>query len=91
PLDVVGRAVGARYEVVPLRIPHDCVDGVTEAYYGRPEAFLNAGVRRAQSAWTHLPPGAQDAAVARLRSALDDGSWAVRHGHLRRQPEYVGS
>ncbi|GGJ84753.1 ubiquinone/menaquinone biosynthesis methylase [Pilimelia anulata] len=92
PLDVVGAAIGARCAVTDIRIPLDCTDGVTEAYYGRPERLLEEPVRRAQSAWAHIAePGAEAAAVARLRAALADGSWDARYGHLRRQPEYVGS
>jgi hypothetical protein len=36
--------------VHPVPIPFDCVDGFTEAFYGRPEAFLDPAVRRSQSA-----------------------------------------
>ena len=37
-------ALGARIEPVP--IPWDCVDGFPEAYWRRPEAFLDDNVRR---------------------------------------------
>ena len=42
-------ALGGEASAVP--IPLDCVDGFIEAYYGRPEAFLDPEIRAAQSAW----------------------------------------
>jgi SAM-dependent methyltransferase len=73
--------------VVEVPIPFDCQDGFAEAFYGRPEALLDPDVRRAQSAWALA--GVED--VPALRDALDSGEWDARHGHLRTQPQYVGS
>jgi SAM-dependent methyltransferase len=81
PLD----SLGGRVLEVP--IPFDCVDGFAEAFYGRPEALLDPEVRRAQSAWGLA--GVDD--VPALREALASGEWDSRHGHLRTQPEFVGS
>ena len=49
---VAGLGGNADVETVP--VPIDCVDGFTEAYYARPEAFLDAEVRRSQSAWSFV-------------------------------------
>jgi SAM-dependent methyltransferase len=68
-------------DVRPLLIPHDCVDGFLGAYWRRPNAYLDAGVRRAISTFTKVDdvePG-----LARLRADLADGTWERRHGHLR--------
>ena len=46
--------LGPDTEVVPVPVPFDCIDGFTEAFYGRPEAFLDPDVRQAQSAWTFV-------------------------------------
>lgn len=90
PIDAVVEALGgARVEVVPFA--WDCTDGMVEAYYGRPEAFLDPAVRRGQSIWPRLPPGAEERAVARLAADLESGAWDDRHGHLREQPAYEGS
>jgi hypothetical protein len=43
--------LGGRTEVQPVPIPIDCTDGFTEAFYARPEQFLDPEVRRAQSVW----------------------------------------
>ena len=50
-----GRGLGGSCEVHTLPIPNDCVDGFSEAFYARPEAFLDPAVRRSQSAWSFVP------------------------------------
>jgi SAM-dependent methyltransferase len=74
------RALGP-IDVRPLPIPHDCVDGFLGAYWRRPEAYLDAGVRGAISTFTKLAD--VGAGLARLRADLADGSWERRHGQLR--------
>lgn len=61
-------------------------DGFGEAYWGRPEAYLDPGVRASMSACSTLSPAEVDAGVNRLRADLASGRWDERHGHLRRQP-----
>src|SRR5580765_805135 len=46
----LARVIGARME--PVLIPWDCVDGFFEAYWRRPEAYLDENVRRGISVWT---------------------------------------
>lgn len=90
-LDHVAAVLGGRCEVLDVPVPLDCTDGFGEAYYGRPEAFLEDDVRATQSGWVLTDPAAVDAGVARLRADLASGAWDARHGHLRTQPEYVGA
>lgn len=90
-IDAVAAAIGRTCDVLPVPIPLDCVDGFTEAYYGRPEKFLDPGVRAAQSAWGFVDEDAIDRSVQRLRADLDSGAWDARHGRLRGQPEFIGS
>lgn len=90
PIATVAAAIG-RAEVIEVPIPFDCVDGFTEAYYARPEAFLDEGVRAAQSAWGFVRPEATRRAVERLRADLGSGAWEQRYGYLREQPEFRGS
>lgn len=70
-------ALGARIEPVP--IPWDCVDGFPEAYWRRPEAFLDDNVRRGISIWRRLGPDVEQRAVRQLRDDLDSGRWAERN------------
>ncbi len=83
--------LGGTCSVVPVPIPIDCVDGFTEAYYGRPEGFLDPVVRRSQSAWGFIDADTTERAVARLRGDLASGEWDRRYGYLRSQPKFVGS
>jgi SAM-dependent methyltransferase len=72
-------------EVHPLLIPHDCMDGFLGAYWRRPHAYLDAGVRGAISTFTKirdLLPG-----LNRLRMDLEDGTWERRYGHIMQQRE----
>ena len=77
--------------VTAVPVPIDCVDHFTETYYARPERFLEPAVRQAQSAWGFVPPADAERAVERLRNDLASGEWDRRYGHLRTQPEFVGS
>jgi hypothetical protein len=73
-------AIGARAE--PVLIPWDCADGFFEAYWRRPEAYLDDHVRRAVSVWTRVGPEAGQRAVRSLRDDLVSGRWAERNRKL---------
>jgi SAM-dependent methyltransferase len=74
------RAIGARVESVP--IPWDCVDGFFEAYWRRPEAYLDEQVRRGVSVWAKVGPAAERRAVEHLRDDIATGRWAERNRDL---------
>jgi SAM-dependent methyltransferase len=79
----------ATEKVVP--IPADCPDGFTEAFYARPEEFLNPAVRKSQSAWGFVSPEDQQRPMDMLSRDLDSGEWDRRYGHLRSQSTFEGS
>ncbi|HJY70091.1 MAG TPA: class I SAM-dependent methyltransferase, partial [Streptosporangiaceae bacterium] len=74
------RAIGARTE--PVLIPWDCADGFFEAYWRRPEAYLDDRVRRGVSVWARVGPEAEQRAVRTLRDDLVSGRWAERNRDL---------
>lgn len=84
-------ALGPDTTVQPVPVPFDCVDGFTEAYYGRPELFLDPSVRAAQSAWTFVAEVDEERAVRELAADLASGRWDERHGCLRSQPAFQGA
>jgi hypothetical protein len=79
-LPELARAVGARME--PVLIPWDCADGFFEAYWRRPEAYLNENVRRGISVWDAVGPDAERRAVQSLGNELASGRWAERNHDL---------
>jgi len=65
--------------IIPVHVPHDCTDGFLRAYWRRPEAYFDSGVRGAISAFANIRA---ENGLAALRRDLDDGTWHRRNGHL---------
>jgi ubiquinone/menaquinone biosynthesis C-methylase UbiE len=80
PLSEQARAIAARVE--PVLIPWDCADGFFEAYWRRPEAYLDESVRRGISVWASVGPDAEQRALHSLRDDLSSGRWAERNRDL---------
>jgi SAM-dependent methyltransferase len=87
----VQEVLGGSSVVTVIPVPIDCADGFTEAYFARPEAFLDPDVHRSQSAWEFVAAGTIDRAINRLRRDLESGKWDERNGSLKSQPEFFGS
>jgi SAM-dependent methyltransferase len=73
-------AIGARIE--PVLIPWDCADGFFEAYWRRPEAYLDEQVRRGISVWARVGSHVEQRVVRNLRNDLASGRWAARNRAL---------
>ena len=73
-------ALGARME--PVLVPWDCADGFFEAYWRRPEAYLDENVRRGISVWARMDPEAEQTAVRSLGDDLESGRWLERNREL---------
>ena len=82
-VDALCAATGGRSNVVP--IPFDCVDGFLGSAWRRPEAYLDAQLRRAISGFAMLPSAELDDGVARLAADVRSGAWERRHGGLLRE------
>jgi SAM-dependent methyltransferase len=76
----LARAIGARME--PVLIPWDCADGFFEAYWRRPEAYLDEHVRRGMSVWASVGQDAEERAVSSLHDDLASDRWAERNRDL---------
>jgi SAM-dependent methyltransferase len=74
------RAIGARVE--PALIPWDWAHGLFEAYWRRPEAYLDDQVRHGMSVWNRVGPDTERRAVRSLRDDLVSGPWAGRNRDL---------
>jgi len=88
-IDFIRDSLGGTSRVIPVPIPLDCTDGFQEAYYGRPEAFLEKEVRAAQSAWGFLEPGMEAVLVQRLADDLASGAWDRQYGYYRTEPSFT--
>jgi SAM-dependent methyltransferase len=84
PMEELRQALGT-IEVRPLLVPYDCTDGFLGAYWRRPYAYLDPGVRSAISTFVKLRD--VESGLRRLRGDLADGTWEHRYGHLLRQSE----
>jgi SAM-dependent methyltransferase len=71
-----------KIEVSVVPIPHDCVDGFLGAYWRRPEAYLDEGVRAGISTFARI--GDVSPGVERLRADLDSGRWAMKNAEILR-------
>lgn len=72
---------GGRVHLTPVRIPHDCRDGLLAAYWRRPECYLRDAVRGAISSFSRIDAGR---GLDRLRRDLSSGRWAERNRELLR-------
>jgi SAM-dependent methyltransferase len=90
PIARIVAALGGSVTVEPVPVPLDCRDGFNEAYYGRPEAFLDPEARLACSSWSLVPAAAVERCIAQLSADLASGRWDASHGHLRTQPFFDG-
>jgi hypothetical protein len=66
----------------PVLIPWDCADGFFEAYWRRPEVYLDDAARRGVSVWARLGPEVEQRAVRSLRADLASGRWTERNRDL---------
>ena len=90
-INALTQMLGGEVTVQLVPIPNDCTDGFTEAFYARPEKFLDESVRRSQSAWTFVDSMAIERAISRLKDDLETGKWDEKFGHIRSQPLFLGS
>ena len=80
-IDDVLSALGGG-EVVPVPVPHDCIDGFHGAFWRRPEAYLDPKVRAGISTYAILPPSTLEDGLRRLSADIESGAWAERHRDL---------
>jgi len=91
PIVRILKGLGGSTDVQTIPIPIDCIDGFSEAYYARPEAFLDPTVRRSQSAWSFLKEEEQSRIVSALSHDLQTGAWNQKFGEWRTKPSFEGS
>ncbi|MCH7881561.1 MAG: class I SAM-dependent methyltransferase [Proteobacteria bacterium] len=63
-----------------VEIPGDCTDGFMCAYWKRPDAYLDEGVRAAISTFARMQN--VEAGLAQLACDISSGKWHREHGNL---------
>ena len=79
----IARALGGIVSIQSFPIPRDCLDGFAEAYWARPEAYLDPVIRAGMSGFTLLTAAETEPGLRRLATDLESGTWDARYGHLR--------
>lgn len=90
-IDDIRESLGGTTEVLVIPVPIDCLDGFNEAYYARPEKFLQTAVRASQSAWGFVADEVEKRFVRSLEEDLSSGIWDKRYGEWRQRPHFEGS
>ena len=90
-IDVIAEGLGGQVSIEIVPIAADCVDGITDAFFARPERLLDPAVRAAQSSWGFVAPEVEPRFVETLSADLACGAWDARYGHWRRMATYDGS
>jgi hypothetical protein len=85
--EVIAAQLGGTVSIEPLPLPCGRVDGFGEAYWARPEAYLDAVVRAGMSCFQRLKPAELERGLQQLAVDLRSGAWDARHGHLRHTEE----
>ena len=91
PLAKIVEGLRGSVQIQTVPIPIDGLDGFTEAFYARPERFLDPKIRRAQSAWGFVDRETEDRFARTLEEDLRSGAWDQRYGKWREKPFYEGS
>jgi SAM-dependent methyltransferase len=86
----IRNTLGGQVEILAVPVPLDCRDGFNEAYYGRPEMFLNEKARLACSSWSLVPKASIERFEVELSADLASGRWDEKYGHYRSQPFFDG-
>lgn len=90
-IEFIRNCVDTDTKIVKIPIPFDCSDGFQEAFYGRPEAFLQKEVRKAQSAWGYVDEATEERIVGKLAEDLETGKWDELYGEHRKMPFFTGA
>lgn len=91
PINSIVNALGSNCSIQKIPVTLDCLDGFQEAFYGRPEAFLEKEIRDAQSAWGFLEENIKSPMLHHFEQMLKSGEWDARFGEYRQLPEFHGA
>lgn len=85
--EAIAENLGGVVTIEPFPLPYDCTDGICEAFWARPEAYLDRSLRAGMSAFALLGRRQVDAGLLRLAADLASGAWDAKYGYLRQLGE----
>lgn len=77
--EITNHFLGVKF--YPLKVPANCLDGFTAAYWARPKAYLDPLVRSSMSTFSKIEN--VEAGLERLARDLESGLWNKKYGHLK--------
>ena len=80
--ELTAAAPEAESHIVPVPVPHDCIDGFAAAYWRRPHAYLDPHIRAGISMLAKTDPDALAPGLARLKEDIHTGRWHQTHAEL---------
>lgn len=83
----VAEALGGG-RVQPMPTPADCEDGFGPAFWKRPQAYLDPGVRAGISSFAALDDETTSRGLEALAQDLESGRWVERNAELLELAEY---
>jgi SAM-dependent methyltransferase len=66
-------------QILKVPIAHDCMDGFHGAFWRRPHAYLDSGIRSAISSYALMQQEDLEEGLQRLAADLESGAWEARH------------
>lgn len=84
-LDSLQRILGS-CQIHTVPIPFDCSDGFLGAYWRRPSAYLDAGIRTAISTFSKIEK--LQSGLTQLQADLESGAWEQQFGPLLAMEEF---
>ena len=83
----IAALLGGNVRIEPFSVPRDCLDGFGEAFWARPEAYLDPRIRAGISAFGLLDEAELGLGLRKLQADLRSGAWDARYGNLRQLGE----
>jgi SAM-dependent methyltransferase len=83
----IAALLGGNVRIEPFPVPRDCLDGFGEAFWARPEAYLDPRIRAGMSAFGLLDEAEISPGLRQLQADLRSGIWDARNGNLRQLAE----
>jgi SAM-dependent methyltransferase len=69
-------------EAIEVPVPGDCIDGFFHAFWKRPHAYLDQGLRETMAVFERLDVAETEEGLRRLAADLQTGRWVARHASL---------